>query len=154
MTDSPTADAPATAAATAGAAPATPPVPNATAASAAVPAALTELLNTTSARSPHRCCFLLHVRPDRLTEYVEVHQRVWEEMRQALSRCGWRNYSLFLRPQDGLVVGYFESDDAAAAMAAMAGEEVNTRWQAEMARYFVQPDGGTSAVLPQYFYLP
>ena len=60
---------------------------------------------------------------------------------------------LFLRPEDGLVVGYFESDDVAAAMAAMEDEEVNTRWQAEMAQYFVQPSGGSAAVLPQYFRL-
>lgn len=100
-----------------------------------------------------RCCFLLQVRPERLTEYVEVHQRVWQEMREALHRTGWRNYSLFLRPEDGLVVGYFESDDVAAAMAAMEDEEVNTRWQAEMAQYFVQPSGGSAAVLPQYFRL-
>ncbi|MBW3068498.1 L-rhamnose mutarotase [Actinomyces sp. 594] len=134
MTDSPTADA--------------------SASGTTKQAALTELLSATTARSPHRCCFLLHVRPDRLTDYVEVHQRVWEEMRQALTRCGWRNYSLFLRPGDGLVVGYFESDDVDAAQAAMNDEEVNTRWQAEMAQYFVQPDGGTNEILPQYFYLP
>ena len=116
-------------------------------------AALTELLRTTTTRSPQRCCFLLRVRPERLVEYVEVHQHVWEEMREALTRTGWRHYSLFLHPQDGLVVGYFESDDAVAAMAAMNNEEINTRWQAQMAQYFVQPDGGRAAVLPQYFYL-
>ena len=114
---------------------------------------LENLLNTTDARSRQRCCFLLQVRPERLTEYVEVHQRVWQEMREALHRTGWRNYSLFLRPEDGLVVGYFESDDVAAAMAAMEREEVNARWQAEMAQYFIQPDGGRAAVLPQYFRL-
>ena len=114
---------------------------------------LENLLSTTDARSRQRCCFLLQVRPERLTEYVEVHQRVWQEMREALHRTGWRNYSLFLRPEDGLVVGYFESDDVAAAMAAMEDEEVNTRWQAEMAQYFVQPNGGTSEILAQYFHL-
>ena len=114
---------------------------------------LENLLSTTDARSRQRCCFLLRVRPERLTEYVEVHQRVWEEMREALTRTGWRRYSLFLRPEDGLVVGYFESDDVAAAMAAMEREEVNARWQAEMAQYFIQPDGGRAAVLPQYFHL-
>ena len=114
---------------------------------------LENLLSTTDARSRQRCCFLLQVRPERLTEYVEVHQRVWQEMREALHRTGWRNYSLFLRPEDGLVVGYFESDDVAAAMAAMEREEVNARWQAEMAQYFLQPDGGRAAVLPQYFHL-
>ena len=128
--------------------------PAASHARAADPAgSLENLLSTTDARSRQRCCFLLRVRPERLVEYVEVHQHVWEEMREALTRTGWRHYSLFLRPQDGLVVGYFESDDAVAAMAAMNNEEINTRWQAQMAQYFVQPDGGRAAVLPQYFYL-
>jgi L-rhamnose mutarotase len=35
----------------------------------------------------------------------------------------------------------------------MAATEVNARWQAQMAEYFVQPDGGTNEVLSQYFYL-
>ena len=38
---------------------------------------LDHLLATTGARSPHRCCFLLHVRPEKLTEYVAAHQDVW-----------------------------------------------------------------------------
>ncbi|MDA8437241.1 MAG: L-rhamnose mutarotase [Propionibacterium sp.] len=110
-------------------------------------------LATTDQRSPGRACFLLRVRPERLDEYVEEHQHVWDEMREALSRCGWRHYSLFLRPGDGLVVGYFEADDTAAAMAAMAGEEVDARWQASMAPYFQAPDGGTPELLHQYFHL-
>ena len=114
---------------------------------------LSALLTSTTQASTQRCCFLLHVRPERLAEYVEVHQHVWQEMRQALTECGWRHYSLFLRPEDGLVVGYFESDDTAAAMEAISAQEVNTRWQAEMAQYFVQPDGGAAEVLHQYFYL-
>lgn len=111
-------------------------------------------LRETTQKSPHRCCFLLRVRPEKLAEYVEVHQSVWEEMRGALHDTGWRNYSLFLETDTGTVVGYFESDDVDAAQAAMASTEVNTRWQSEMAQYFVQPDGGTAQVLPQYFYLP
>lgn len=114
---------------------------------------LAHLLETTTARSDQRACFLLRVRPDRLVEYVEEHQRVWTDMRQALSRCGWHSYSLFLRPEDGLVVGYFEADDTATAMSAMAGEEVDAAWQAFMAQYFVQPDGGTPEMLSQYFHL-
>jgi len=49
--------------------------------------------------------------------------------------------------------GSSEPAAAPAAMAAMEDEEVNTRWQAEMAQYFVQPSGGSAAVLPQYFRL-
>ncbi|EJN86282.1 L-rhamnose mutarotase [Actinomyces naeslundii] len=114
---------------------------------------LTTLLDHTAQRSQQRCCFLLRVRPERLAEYIEVHQHVWQDMRDALSNAGWRRYSLFLRPEDGLVVGYFESDDTAAAMRAMEDEDVNTRWQKEMAQYFVQPNGGTPEILAQYFYL-
>lgn len=114
---------------------------------------LGELLATTSQRSSTRCCFLLWVREDAMAEYVAVHQRVWDSMREALRACGWRNYSLFLRPSSGMVVGYFEADDTAAALKAMASTEVNDLWQAQMAPYFVQPDGGRNEELAQYFYL-
>jgi len=61
-------------------------------------------------------------------------------MLAALHESGWRNYSLFARP-DGLLVGYVEADDLAAAQQAMAATEVNARWQAEMSEYFVGLDG-------------
>ena len=83
-----------------------------------------------------RVCFQLHVRPERLDEYRERHTAVWPEMLDALSRTGWTNYSLFLRP-DGLLIGYLETADFDAAVAAMEAEDVNTRWQAEMAPFFV-----------------
>ncbi|GAA3208161.1 L-rhamnose mutarotase [Actinocorallia longicatena] len=88
-----------------------------------------------------RVCFLLKVREDRLERYRTAHERVWPEMLDALRETGWRNYSLFLR-EDGLLVGYLETDDFAAAQAAMAATDVNARWQAEMAPYFEDLDGG------------
>ena len=114
---------------------------------------LTTLLDHTAQRSQQRCCFLLRVRPERLAEYIEVHQHVWQDMRDALSNAGWRRYSLFLRPEDGLVVGYFESDDTAAATRALEDEDGDTRGQTEMAEFIVQPSGGTPEILAQYFYL-
>ena len=87
-----------------------------------------------------RYCFQLQVRPERLAEYKERHRAVWPEMLAALRDTGWRNYSLFLR-DDGLLVGYVECDDLAAAQAAMAGTAVNARWQAEMAPLFTGLDG-------------
>ena len=56
-------------------------------------------------------------------------------MLRALRETGWRNYSLFARP-DGLLVGYVEADDLDAAQRAMAMTEVNARWQAQMSRFF------------------
>ncbi|GAA3041133.1 L-rhamnose mutarotase [Streptosporangium longisporum] len=87
-----------------------------------------------------RVCFLLKVRPERLEEYRERHRAVWPEMLEALRATGWRNYSLFLR-EDGLLVGYLETEDFEAARAAMAATEVNARWQAEMAPFFESLDG-------------
>jgi L-rhamnose mutarotase len=82
-----------------------------------------------------RACFLLKVRPERLEEYRARHAHVWPEMLEALSSTGWRNYSLFLRP-DGLLVGYLETDDFDRACPGMKGHPVNARWQAEMAPFF------------------
>jgi L-rhamnose mutarotase len=87
-----------------------------------------------------RYCFLLQVRPDRLDEYKERHRAVWPEMLAALRDTGWRNYSLHVR-EDGLLMGYVECDDLAAAQRAMADTDVNARWQAEMAQYFTGLDG-------------
>lgn len=87
-----------------------------------------------------RVCFLLQVKPDRLAEYRERHRAVWADMQAALSETGWHNYSLFLR-DDGLLVGYFETPDYAAALAGMAEREVNDRWQHEMAPFFEALDG-------------
>lgn len=102
-----------------------------------------------------RVCFLLKVKADRLEEYTLRHAAVWPEMLEALRETGWRNYSLFLRP-DGLLVGYFETDDLEAALAGMAAREVNTRWQTEMAPFFEgldgQPDEGI-APLDEVFHL-
>ena len=87
-----------------------------------------------------RVCFLLQVRPERLAEYRERHRAVWPDMLQALSETGWHNYSLFLK-EDGLLIGYFETPSLEAAQAEMAKRNVNARWQAEMAPFFVELGG-------------
>ncbi len=90
-----------------------------------------------------RVCFLLRVKPDRLEEYRERHRHVWPEMREALRETGWGNYSLFLQ-DDGLLVGYLETDDFDRALAGMAARDVNARWQAEMSEFFVELDSGAA----------
>jgi L-rhamnose mutarotase len=87
-----------------------------------------------------RICFVLQVKPERLAEYKERHRQVWPEMKTALRETGWDNYSLFLR-DDGLLVGYLETDNFERARAEIAKREVNERWQREMRDFFVQPDG-------------
>ncbi|CAL8974634.1 L-rhamnose mutarotase [Propionicimonas sp. T2.31MG-18] len=82
-----------------------------------------------------RYCLLGHVDPSRLEEYKARHAAVWPDLLVALRDAGWRNYSLFLRP-DGLLIGYCEADDLDAAQQAVGATEVNARWQAEMSRMF------------------
>ncbi|MBW3609050.1 MAG: L-rhamnose mutarotase [Actinobacteria bacterium] len=99
-----------------------------------------------------RVCFLLQVRADRLDEYKRRHREVWPEMLDALRAAGWRNYSLFLR-DDGLLVGYVETEDFEAAQRAMAATEVNERWQAEMAEFFGERADESFQRLEQVFHL-
>jgi L-rhamnose mutarotase len=92
-----------------------------------------------------RVCFRLQVKPDRITQYRAAHAAVWPDMLEALEATGWRNYSLFLG-DDGLLIGYFETDDLQACLDGMNATEVNARWQASMAENFqdldVPPDQG------------
>jgi L-rhamnose mutarotase len=87
-----------------------------------------------------RVCFQLQVRPERMAEYRQRHAAVWPEMLAALKATGWNNYSLFIRA-DGLLIGYVETPDLAAAQQGMAATEVNARWQAGMNEFFVDLDG-------------
>jgi L-rhamnose mutarotase len=87
-----------------------------------------------------RVCFQLQVKPECIGEYRRRHAAVWPEMLEALRATGWRSYSLFLR-EDGLLIGYFETEDLAAALDGMAQTEVNGRWQAEMAPLFADLEG-------------
>lgn len=83
-----------------------------------------------------RISFLLKVRESKIYEYKRQHASVWPEMLDALRRAGWKNYSLFMRP-DGLLFGYFETTSSLAdAVEAMSIEEVNSRWQSFMAPFF------------------
>jgi len=89
-----------------------------------------------------RSAFVLHVKPDRIDEYVEAHRNVWPEMLQALRDAGIRNYTIYRSGTE--MFGYFESDDLERAGAHMAAQEVNTRWQDAMAELLDErvPDGG------------
>ena len=98
---------------------------------------------------------MLQVRKDRLAEYKKAHAAVWPEMLDALRETGWKNYSLFVRP-DGLLVGYVETDDFEASRAGMKKHPVNARWQAEMLPYFESVEAtadDTMAPLEEVFHL-
>lgn len=93
-----------------------------------------------TASTPERICFQLRVRPERLDEYRARHAAVWPRMLREIEASGRRNYSIFLR-DDGLLIGYFETDDAAASDAYLASSPVAAEWEAEMAPFFASLDG-------------
>ena len=103
-----------------------------------------------------RVCFQLQVKPERMREYVERHRAVWPEMLQAIADAGRRNYSLFLR-DDGLLIGYYETDDDAASAAALAADPRTAEWEAQAADFFealpgTRPDQGAPQ-LTEVFHL-
>ena len=88
-----------------------------------------------------RVAFLLKVKEKYIDEYKIHHKNEWTEMKNALSRNGWKNYSLFMRP-DGLLFGYFEADKSLAdSIKGMGSEQVNADWQELMSPYFEIPEG-------------
>ena len=96
-----------------------------------------------------RVGFVLKVRQDMIDEYQRRHRDVWPEMLDALTRTGWHNYSLFMR-DDGLLFGYVEAVGSfAEALEGMSLEEVNSRWQAEMARFFEGSGEGADRMMEE-----
>ena len=88
-----------------------------------------------------RVGFLLKVKKEMIPEYKRRHDNVWPEMLSALNRNGWWNYSLFLS-KDGLLFGYFETPvSLEEANSKMSLEEINTKWQTDMAPFFEASDG-------------
>ena len=104
-----------------------------------------------------RVGFRLQAVPAMMDEYVRRHEQVWPEMLEALRETGWTNYSLFLDRSDGTLFGYFETPDLEKAKTGMASREINEKWQADMAPFFValegkRPDEGFLQ-LEEVFYL-
>jgi L-rhamnose mutarotase len=102
-----------------------------------------------------RICFELTVSPDRLDEYRERHAAVWPSMLREIENSGRRNYSLFLRP-DGLLIGYYETDDRERSDAYLAASSIAADWEREMAPFFVSLDGRPdqgATTLPEIFNL-
>jgi L-rhamnose mutarotase len=90
-----------------------------------------------------RVGFLLKVKEGMIEEYKRRHAAVWPDMLAAITRNGWRNYSLFMR-DDGLLFGYFETPDSfAAALEALGREDVNARWQDYMKDFFEAASRGS-----------
>ena len=79
-----------------------------------------------------RVAFTMRLLPGAEAEYRERHAHVWPEMLRALKAAGVSNYSIY--QLDDRLIGIFDVEDFDRFRAHMAAEEVNDRWQADMAR--------------------
>jgi L-rhamnose mutarotase len=102
-----------------------------------------------------RAAFTFKICPDKVSIYKEHHKAVWPEMKDALSRNGWHNYTLFIK-DNGEVFGYVETPEGLEeANAGMQHEEINAKWQEVMADFVpegIKPDQNFLE-LEEYFHL-
>jgi L-rhamnose mutarotase len=98
----------------------------------------------------------LHTRlqPGAEERYDELHRAVWPEVLAAIQRVGIRRWLIF---RDGLdLFHYVECEDYDAAIAELAADPVNVRWQAEVAPLMAKAhdySGEGSDRLPMIFEL-
>lgn len=98
----------------------------------------------------------LHTRlkPGVEERYEQYHRSVWPEVLAAIRRVGITRYVIF---RDGLdLFHYIECDDYDRAIADLARDPVNIRWQAEMAPMMAKAhdfSGKSSDRLPLIFEL-
>lgn len=101
-------------------------------------------------------CFLLHLKKDRIKDYIEAHQ-VWPELLDEMRKEGIRNYSLFMG-KDGLIIGYLESDEPIESLRRVGQSDVGRRWEEYMSEYFENTGNKTNNSdaeewIEQYFYM-
>ena len=71
---------------------------------------------------------VIRVRPEKFDEYKRLHEAVWPDVRNQITECNIRNYSIYLK--DGLLFSFFEyhGSDSAADMARMAADPITQEW--------------------------
>lgn len=86
--------------------------------------------------------------------YREAHRHVWPEILECCARAGIRNYTIFM--VGTWLYSYFEVDDLEQAMAIVAQDPINQRWQQLMAPLMVVGSGvkdGSTVYLDEVFHL-
>jgi L-rhamnose mutarotase len=75
---------------------------------------------------------VLRLRPDRAEEYLALHAAVWPGVLDAMRRNGWRDFTIFLREPEMLLVGVFDyvGADFAASARAIAADPETQKWLA------------------------
>ncbi len=79
-----------------------------------------------------RKAFMIGLNPEKVAEYKELHANAWPAILKQISACNIRNYSIFLREPEQLLVGVYEyhGTDHDADMAKMGEDPETRKWWA------------------------
>ncbi|MFN2215602.1 MAG: L-rhamnose mutarotase [Anaerolineales bacterium] len=71
---------------------------------------------------------VIRLKPEKESEYRELHANAWPDVLEMIHTCNIRNYSIYLK--DGYLFSYFEyiGDDFDADMQKMADDPVTQSW--------------------------
>jgi L-rhamnose mutarotase len=77
-----------------------------------------------------RMAFMIRLNPEKMTEYKALHADAWPGILRQISESNIRNYSIFLREPENLLVGIYEyhGSDYDADMARMGEDPETRRW--------------------------
>jgi L-rhamnose mutarotase len=77
-----------------------------------------------------RMCSLINLKPEVIAEYKRVHQTIWPEILDAITACNIKNYTIFLREPENLLIGYWEyhGTDFQADMEKMKSAPLMQEW--------------------------
>ncbi|KCZ54800.1 hypothetical protein HY29_13455 [Hyphomonas beringensis] len=79
-----------------------------------------------------RKAWMIKLKPEKATEYKALHADAWPSILSQITACNIRNYTIFLREPENLLVGIYEyhGDDFEADMAKMGEDPDTQKWWA------------------------
>lgn len=101
-----------------------------------------------------RVATFMVVTEGREEEYRKAHRSVWPEILEGIERAGIRNYSIFMMGRH--LFSYFEVEDLDKAMAMIAADPINQKWQEYMAPMMEVTSGvgdGSMVYLDEVFHV-
>ena len=81
--------------------------------------------------------FLFKIHPELKSEFKKAHDEIWPELKKEIKNVGINNYTHFYR-NDGLIFGYFESENPDRSLSELVKKEIRTKWEKYMDKYFIK----------------
>ncbi|WP_018149361.1 L-rhamnose mutarotase [Henriciella marina] len=79
-----------------------------------------------------RKAWMIKLKPEKISEYKELHANAWPAILRQITASNIRNYSIYLREPENILFGIYEyhGTDFEADMARMAEDAETRRWWA------------------------